>query len=210
MNHSEFGCKWLQKEVIWKTAEEFREKFWPEKTIPVNMELVVEDRLKLFIDPVHSLLDEYDMDAWLRLDLSGIVVDHDRFMEERFQNRLRFSLAHEVGHFVLHREVFEDLSFGTPGEWKNFVLELPDPEYKAFEWQANEFAGRLLVPHDSLADQILRTRDMIIENNLVEYMENDPDAVLEKISPFICKPFGVSEAVATIRARRESLWPPAL
>jgi len=176
----------------------------------VDMELIVEDRLELFIEPVHSLVDGYDVDAWLRVDLSGIVVDYDRYMEKRFQNRLRFSLAHEIGHFILHREILEELPFNKPEEWKKFILAMPDQEYRSFEWQANEFAGRLLVPRSSLADQIAKTKDTIKENKLVEFLKNDPDAVLESISPLICKPFGVSERVVAIRAKRESLWPPEL
>jgi len=208
LDRSEFRCQWVPKENIWQAVDKFTDQYWPEKKVPVNMELIVEDRLGLFIDPIHSLLDEYDVDAWLRVDLSGIVVDHDRYMGERFQNRLRFSLAHEVGHFILHKKIFDELPFSTPGEWKDFVLAMPGHEYRSFEWQANEFAGRLLVPCDNLADQIIRTKDIIKENGLIEFLKNDPDAVLERVSPLLCKPFGVSEEVVGIRAKRENLWPP--
>ena len=88
--------------------------------MPVDMENIVERRLRLHIEPKRSLLDELDMDAYLRFDLSGIVVDHDRYMNTRYQNRLRFSFAHEVGHFVLHKGVYNGLDLSTPeesGEW---------------------------------------------------------------------------------------------
>jgi len=62
------------------------------------------------LKPIHSLLDELDIDAFLKLDLSGIVVDYGCFMKERFQNRVRFSFAHEVGHFVVHCTVSDKSS----------------------------------------------------------------------------------------------------
>jgi hypothetical protein len=36
----------------------------------------------------------------------------------------------------------------------------------------------------------------------------DPDAVLSRISPTLCKPFGVSTEVIETRVKREGLWPP--
>ena len=74
------------------------------------MEVIVERRLKLNVEPKHGLLDELDMDAYLRFDLTGIVVDYKCYMDERFQNRIRFSFAHEVGHFVLHKGIYDGLN----------------------------------------------------------------------------------------------------
>jgi len=76
----------------------------------------------LSIEPIHSLLDDLDVDAFLKLDLSGIVVDYDCFMQERFQNRIRFSFAHEIGHFVLHKDIYKKIPFTSPEEWKYSVL----------------------------------------------------------------------------------------
>ncbi len=41
-----------------------------------------------------------------------------------------------------------------------------------------------------------------------QYLENDPDAVLSRISPKLCRPFGVSTSVIETRAKREGFWPP--
>jgi hypothetical protein len=109
--YSNIECKWIPKEDLWQTVRSFREKYWTENTLPVDMEKIVEQRLRLSIEPIHSLLDDLDVDAFLKLDLSGIVVDYDCFMQERFQNRIRFSFAHEVGHFVLHKDIYEKIPF---------------------------------------------------------------------------------------------------
>jgi len=80
----------------------------------------------------------------------------------------------------------------------------------AFEWQANEFAGRLLVPHANLVKEVNKACEPIRENNLVTFLKTDSDAVLSRVSPALAKPFGVSTDVIEIRVKREGLWPPHL
>jgi hypothetical protein len=50
LDYSEFSCRWIDKEKLWKVADDVREKYWPEATLPVNTEKIVEFRLKLYID----------------------------------------------------------------------------------------------------------------------------------------------------------------
>ncbi|MEA2040617.1 MAG: ImmA/IrrE family metallo-endopeptidase [Thermodesulfobacteriota bacterium] len=207
-NLTHFECKWIPKENLWQAVSSFRKRYWPEDTLPVDMEKIVEQRLRLNIEPIHSLLDELDVDAFLKLDLSGIVVDYDCFMQERFQNRIRFSFAHEVGHYVLHKDIYEKFPFTRPEEWKNSVLNMADKEYRNFEWQANEFAGRLLVPRERLIVEVKKIYKIIEDSGIQQYLSDDPGAVLSRVSPVLCKPFGVSENVIERRVEREGLWPP--
>ncbi len=52
--------------------------------------------------------------------------------------RCRFTLAHELGHFFMHRD--QPMAFGRSAE--NEVI----PLYMNSEWQADEFARNLLAP----------------------------------------------------------------
>lgn len=57
--------------------------------------------------------------------------------EEHHPNRQRYTIAHELGHFCLHRyfaSSFEDKIFFRGGESSKM------------EWQANEFASEILMP----------------------------------------------------------------
>jgi len=208
----EFKCKWVEKSEIWKIAEDVRQDYWPEGTIPVDTEGIVEFKLGLNILPAHGLFSTSDMDAYLTKDLTGIVVDHDFYMKDKFANRMRFSFAHELGHFFLHREIISALQLDSVEEWKEFIDHIPDKDYRGFEWQANEFAGRLLVPRMELKTEIDKVCRMIMEgeSELIRYLKREPEAVLPRVSPSLCKPFGVSTEVIETRARREELWPPNL
>lgn len=52
--------------------------------------------------------------------------------------RDRFTIAHEIGHFILHKP--GSISLARTQE------DQPIPAYRKPEWQANTFAGELLAP----------------------------------------------------------------
>lgn len=207
---SKFKCPYISKDEIWRAAEEFRSKYWSESTLPVDIERIVERRLKLNIEPEHGLLSEIDIDAYLRIDLTGIVVDYDCYMNEKFINRLRFSFAHELGHLFLHKDIYSTFSIDDPLAWKDFMLNIPDREYGFFEYQANEFAGRALVPRESLIAEVETCLQKVQEAGLLDLVTSDPSALLSSISSTLCRPFGVSYLVIERRVEREGLWPPKI
>jgi len=66
-------------------------------------------------------------------------------------NRMRYTVAHEIGHFVLHREIVE--AFVDPEI--NMFRAMPvegltqgDNNSRAMETQANMFAAALLMPEE--------------------------------------------------------------
>jgi len=208
--YKNFKCKWIYRKDLYKFADEIRSKYWPENLLPIDMEKIIELRLGLDIEPMRGLFSMIDTEAWLRMDLTGIVVDYDRYMNEKFTNRLRFSLAHELGHYFLHRDIYSNLPFDSLDEWKDFLINVSEPDYKGFEWQADEFAGRFLVPYDSLAHKVQEAIEIIKQKNLIEYLRNEPDAVLSSVAPSLRKDFVVSEQVIKIRVQNEELWPPKI
>jgi Zn-dependent peptidase ImmA (M78 family) len=210
LDYSVFKCKWIDKTQLREMADQIRQKYWPEDILPIDTAKIVELRLRLDVEPVVGLLAALDMDAYLKTDLSGIVVDHDCYMQDKFANRLRFSLAHELGHYFLHRDVYSGLPLSSIEDWKDFILNVSESEYEAFEWQANEFAGRFLVPYDKLKCKVEEALGMIKKWDLIEYLQQDPDAVLSRVSPFLRKTFGISEQVIVFRVKRENLWPPEI
>jgi len=73
-----------------------------------------------------DLFEKYDCDAALMHDFSGIYVDAEAYIiwekgPRWKQRRLRFSVAHELGHYVLHREIASKINFT--------IRSSPDCEY---------------------------------------------------------------------------------
>lgn len=119
-------------------------RFHPDDTVPVPIEDIID--VGYGLEPVltPNLEARFSTVAFLTHDLKEIRVDD--FVYRKQSYRLRFSYAHELGHLILHQGVYEQLVFKTPGEWKMAMESLGDANYRRLEWQADAFAGLVLVP----------------------------------------------------------------
>ncbi len=112
-------------------------------------------------------------------------IENEIYLNNKLNEDLKamnsFTIAHEIGHFILHRndflaEVMQlDLGFENYKEkdiiCKRQTIESDIEENDSLEWQANYFAASLLMPSKSLNNQFenyKRQNYPIIENNLCE------------------------------------------
>ncbi len=101
------------------------------------------------------------------------------------------------------------MNFNNEYEYIDFIQGIDEKEYKFFEWQANYFAGNLLVPRYELSLEINKIMSIFeIDPVLSGILIENPVQVLEGISSSISKKFGVSDEVIIRRANDEKLWPP--
>ncbi len=169
---------------------------------------IAEFELGLDIRPVSRMREEEDIDALLLGDWQTLMVDQRHYMDDRYLNRLRFSVAHELGHYVLHKSIFEKMPRGSIEEWVRFTLDLPDKEYGFLEYHAYEFAGRLLVPPTQLAAEFEIVISQAERSGLKRSELRD-----ERHMGYLAKPiaarFAVSGEVIERRLTKEGLWPPS-
>ena len=162
---------------------------------------ILEFELDLEILPVQSLKSDVDIDALLMADFRTMLVDQDEYMDERFENRLRFSVAHEIGHLVLHRDVWEGIPIRSAEDWIAFIGGLPEDQWRWLENHANEFAGRFLVPPDALRVEYACVAERVPD----EVRQWDPtgDQTRQYLADAICGVFGVSSQVIEHRLQKE-------
>jgi hypothetical protein len=127
---------------------------------PISIEDVIEKHLKLGIefDDTHALFGvprksetKADILGAMFFDEARIVVDESLDPEEdaSTEGRLRFTLAHECGHWRLHRHIFArnraqaDLFSGPAGP---SVVCRSSQAKERVEWQADFYASCLLMP----------------------------------------------------------------
>ena len=122
-------------------------------------------------------------------------------------NRVRFSIAHELGHFVLHRDVYQNIAHASVEDWIEFVQRVPEDQWGYMEQHAYEFAGRLLVPRDRLKAE-LQVHVQAAEGAGFTAWDTSGDAALEYVAGPLARVFGVSSQVIEKRLTREGLWPP--
>lgn len=203
----EFKAPFIKIDEIRGTVEEFRKRYWPQDTIPVDIFEIVEFELDIEIRTVFNLKEAGDVDALLLGDLKTIVVDQNDFLNDRSQNRLRFSMAHEIGHLVLHQDTFSKIQYSSVGEWIAFFQQIPEDQYTWVEQHAYEFAGRLLVPREKLLEK-LDEAVALAKNSGFDAWDSSGDSTRQFLAHGIARYFGVSDQVIERRLIRENLWPP--
>ena len=147
-----FVTKVLSYKQIGEKAENFLSKYHPSLTLPIPIEEIAESQFNIEIVPVIGVKREYDVEASIKSDFSTIFIDYDLYMKH--ENRTRFTIAHELGHLILHKELFESLKIETTEDLYNLSEKISDKEYSWLEWQAYSFAGQVLVPKNILFKEI--------------------------------------------------------
>jgi hypothetical protein len=201
----------LSNREIYAKIEAFRSALEADlQTLPIDAVYIAEINLRLEPIPLKGLWADLNIDAALTPDLRGFFVDSESYelILERvrnnhwLENRLRFSVAHEIGHFVLHGDVLKELKFTSVQEylgWRNTQQLGPSPEY-----QADEFAGRLLVPRDVLLKEYDRVQETVAKEH--EDWRQIP-GTREKMARKLAPRFGVNYQVIETRLDREEIWP---
>jgi Zn-dependent peptidase ImmA (M78 family) len=196
----------LTQDKIREEAELFREQHIFSSTLPVDIEHVVEATLGIKIIPIEGLQKLCDMEGFISKDFTAIYVDKFLYTEDRYYRRVRFTIAHEIGHYVLHRSTIDHQKFEDEEEWIKFRMEINDETLGWFETQASEFAGRLLVPLDQLVEEFKPKRQIVV-NKYSSWNSpkiNDDD-LFSMVAPLICSRFDVSAEVIERRLRKENI-----
>lgn len=169
---------------------------------PVEVELIVEKDFRIDIIPIVGLHHGFGIDAFISKNLREIRVDE--YVLDNFEARYRFTLAHELGHHVLHPEIIASIPFTSISEWKDCMANFPEKQYGFLEYQANTFANALLVPQAELESRFFAMVDRIRQGGLEpkEY----PDECMETISTELGKQFRVSRMTMLIRLEKENLF----
>ncbi|MEK7676631.1 MAG: ImmA/IrrE family metallo-endopeptidase [Verrucomicrobiota bacterium] len=201
INPNRFAAPWIYPETIRTTVDGIRSEYPVCSRLPLDILVFAEHDLGLEFD--FKPIRQFGQDAFLRHDLRGIVFDNDAFAAQSV-NRLRFSVAHELGHLYLHKDIYGKVRFENVEEWLDFFEQVPPDQYQRVEWQADEFAGQLLMPVKELSAALEET---IGDAEREGYFPLGPEAVLEFCCRSMHRDFGVSQQAMSTRLHRDKLWP---
>ena len=179
-------------------------RFNAEGIIPVPIEDIIDLGFRIDIVPEYGMEDRFQTVAFLTRDLKEIRVD--RRVYDRQPGRLRFSLAHELAHLVLHADVYRQLNFNSTAEWKEAMAAIPEKEYSFLEYHANAFAGLLLVPPEPLRAHFDNVIQQIQRIGLdIRQMS---DVVYDRLLDKLAQDFDVSRGTMERRIEKDGLWHP--
>lgn len=170
--------------------------------LPINVERMMDVSLGLNIVADPSTKDWTEADGFLSRDRTTVYV-HE-YTQRWLQNRFRFTLAHELGHYVLHVGLHRAVIFSSFEEWQAFVNSMPENVRARYEVQADHFAGLFLVPRAPLqgviAEAKRRVRGPFADVDLRE--EEERALIVAEAA----RRFEVSGAVIELRGKLEGWW----
>ena len=184
-----------------KKADDFLRTHNPSAAIPVPIGEIVEFEFNINIVPVLALQREFEVEGFTSSDLKNIYVDE--YVYTNYLNRYRFTLAHEIGHIVLHRNLYRTNRFSSIAEWKEFINSMTEEEHGWLEYQGYAFAGLILVPRENLIKHTnewvkrIKGKDISIEKNW--------DFAWELITEHLVKAFQVSSSVKEKRLDKDGI-----
>jgi hypothetical protein len=144
---------------------DFEERYDAGEAPPVPVERIATALLGLFVDEADDLrtlpgapADQGRLSGML--DAEEMIVWVDRVEAQRSPGRRRFTIAHEIGHFVLHVPVLHKVFPDRPVDIKEIEEGSAAARLSAHrrrEREANVFASELLMPETLLDEQARAT-----------------------------------------------------
>lgn len=199
-------------DTIREIADSVRNRFCKNSDeIPVDVEKIIEFGLRIKIRPIENLKSRLDMEAMLSKDMQVIFIDAASFNNPSYESRVRFSLAHEIGHYHLHQDFYKDAKFNSPEEWIQYMMKLDPTDLEWYEKHANEFAGRLLVPLKPLSEAVALLADeiMLMERMAKAKGISDPEELASRkryaVANKLASKFKVSPQTIELRLKREKI-----
>jgi len=198
----EWKPPYLSYDETHRRAEAFLNEHNPNRNIPVPIEEILDLKLNINIVTLPDLAARITSDSYLEPDLKTIFIDQNVF---NFVWRARFSLAHELGHLLLHREFYEIAKYSNSEEYKEARKKLLTPDAdRHFEIQAMNFAGLVLVPRVELKAYFEKAQDMARQGGIEP--DNVPRYFLDYSASWLSKQFAVTGWVIRKRIEFDSLW----
>lgn len=197
----DFKPDFLSYDDIRRVAEEFLGAHCPDRSLPIEIEEVVEFHMGINIVPVPDMKAAHGVDGCTSGDCKDILVDQSVY--DGVSNRYRFTLAHEVGHIVLHRKFYEGRTYYGAGAWCDRQAELKGDNLRWFEYQANSFAGLILMPSPEFNDVYQAKLDGVMVGLGGEGGDRADLSMLEAVAEEVGSIFGTSADATSWRARYE-------
>ena len=150
---------------------------------------------------MNNLKSAFGVDAWLSNNFQEIYVDNDLY--EKYDNRYNFTIAHELGHIMMHRGIFSEFEFRNTDEWVMVMRDgLDTKEYGWIEDHADNFAGLVLVPRELLQREFDKAVELVLS---LGYSDTKSPTFGKYVANRLQKKFEVSTSVINIRLRLDNM-----
>jgi len=122
----------------------------------VDIDYIVEAHYDIRIEAA-PLKWEFGIEGYPCLGGHKIFIDSTLMNDIRQEKRYRFTLAEELAHIILHRDVWKDIN--TVEQWIDAWTKIPDNIYNKLDNNAKELAGIILLPRYQFINRAIEIRN---------------------------------------------------
>ncbi len=195
--------------LIRARVEELRTKYdmLSNEDLPVDVLSFAE--IELGMSPIlfPGLSNKFRIDAAIGFDFQSLYLDEEQYLAYDKTpwrtRRFRFSVAHELGHYYLHKALPQTSDYGSIPAYVAWCRRDSGETY-GVEQEANEFAGSFLVPARRLGDMVTMTVDAYQSETGSRDMP--PPSFREEFCGRMADKFQVNAQVISARLDREGFW----
>lgn len=196
-----------------RIVSNFLDEHHPSGRLPIPIEEIVEFQLRLDIVPIPGLRDRCQSEANGFLARGRDAIFVDQFVAQERENRYRFTLAYEVGRYVLQESIVGTCKIHSLESYLAWHESVPDYVWRNAKFECYDFAGLLLIPTPHLNRQARHARDQAFETLRAAGREPEEHlaTIWSRITAYLAdKVFQVSSDAMKRRLQRENLIPPDL
>jgi len=197
----------ITREQAEQFAEGFLETHHPSRSLPVPIDLLAEKAGNLDIVPCTGVDDVVDGHGFLSSDLNTIYIDWHVY-HHKVPHRYRSTVAHELGHLVMHAAVYRGLHIESLDEHLEFIRAIDADALSWLETHADWFMGFVLVPRAQLR-RLLDEKLAALAAAGYQPAALNP-AVADRVARSLAQDFCVSPRMIKTRLRQDKLLDPAL
>jgi Zn-dependent peptidase ImmA (M78 family) len=129
---------------IKKAAADFLSQNNTELIVPVPIEEIVEIKLGIRIILIRGLIRDFGVNAFISNTFDRIVIDEVMYTKQ--PQRIRFTIAEEVGHLILHKDWYLQNGPKITESYLDWQEKIDGKTFDYIERQAKTFAGMILIP----------------------------------------------------------------
>ncbi|MBI5078426.1 ImmA/IrrE family metallo-endopeptidase [Candidatus Saganbacteria bacterium] len=165
--------------------------------IPVPIENIV-TTLGFDVIPIIRLGKKLGVEGFLLSSRKELYIDKD-IHDHPSPFRYNSTLAHEMGHFVLHQDHLG--AFASENDYETFLTSFDEHWLELLEWQAWDFARLLLIPSRAFPQVYNSIKSNYPDSEFSKLEKEYPEFLAQKFSVELAKHFCVSEYIAKLRIR---------
>lgn len=187
---------------IERAAQDFLSTWWSPSEGWVDVETIIERDLGIGIDYFsHDCVEVIGTIARRKSDGRFVIVVNEAIADNK-PNLYRFTLAQELSHFLLHRDILESIT--TPEEARQFHNSLTARQYTELEAVVNRCAGAILMPQHQFRDAAHDAYERWFSRIKSQIDKVTPDFLVKRVIDDLAKFYRVSFIAAKIRLQN---WP---